>query len=94
VDRADIEIRWKPQSAYPSRKRLLKLIDCARRAIAPYVADVADRALADRSWRVPPLHKLIYLLRHTVWHLCSLHEELRSRGYRMSSHYTKTWKWG
>ena len=93
VDRTDINISWKPQPVYPSRERLLELIDSARQAIPPYAADVAERALADRSWRTPPLHRLIYLLRHTIWHLCSLFEELRSRGYRMSSHYTKTWKW-
>ena len=94
VDRTDINIRWKPQSVYPSRKRLLELIDSARQAIPRYAADVADKTLADGSWRLPPLHKLIYLLRHSVWHLCSLCEELRGRGYRISSHYTKTWKWG
>ena len=92
-DWADINFRWKPQTAHPSRERLLKLIDRARKAMAPYVADVADRTLADRSWRFPPLHKLIYLLRHTTWHLCSLCEELKRRGYRITSHYTKTWKW-
>ena len=94
VDRTDINIGWKPQSVYPSRERLLELIDSARQAIPSYATDVADKTLADRSWRFPPLHKLIYLLRHSIWHLCSLCEELRRRGYRITSHYTKTWQWG
>jgi len=93
VDWTDIDIGWKPPSAYPSRKRLLALIDSANRAIPACAADVAEKTLADRSFRFPPLHKLVYLLRHSVWHLCSLFEELRGRGYRMSSHYTKTWQW-
>ena len=94
VDWTDIHIGWKPQSAYPSRDRLLALIDSARREIPAYAVDVAEKTLADRSWRFPPLYRLIYLLRHSIWHLCSLCEELRGRGYRMSSHYTQTWKWG
>jgi hypothetical protein len=93
VDRKDINICWKPQSAYPSRQRLLKLIDVAREAMGSHIADTTEKTLANSSWRVPPLHKLVYLLRHSVWHLCSLFEELRRRGYRMSSHYTKTWQW-
>ena len=94
VDWKDIHIGWKLQSVYPSRKRLLALIDSAREAIPPYAARVAHKTLAERSWRLPPLHRLIYLLRHSIWHLCSLCEELRGRGYRISSHYTHTWKWG
>lgn len=84
--RADIVIGWKPQSQYPSRQRILEIIDCSRQDVARYVADVADRTLADREWSVPPLHKLIYLLRHSVWHLCCLGEELRGRGYRMPTY--------
>ncbi len=93
ADRTDIVIGWKPHERYPLQERLLELIDMARECIPNYVDDACNQALSGRRRRTPPLHRLIYLLRHTIWHLCSLHEELRRRGYRMSSHYTKTWTW-
>ncbi len=88
-DYSDISESWKPQREYPSRHRVLGLIDGSRQDVARYIADVAERTLADREWSVPPLVKLIYLLRHSVWHLCCLGEELRRRGYR-APNYRKT----
>jgi hypothetical protein len=89
---SDIRIGWKPQSKYPSRQRLLKIIRCARSEVARYIADAADRTLADRKWSIPPLHKVIYLFRHSVWHLCCLHEELRARGLRPPKYRKTRWR--
>jgi len=91
-DYSDVLFGWKPQSQYPSRERLLTIIDRARDDTARYIAEVADRALADRDWSIPPLFKLIYLFRHSVWHLCCLHEALRSRGIRAPEYAKTRWR--
>jgi hypothetical protein len=90
-DYSDIREKWKPRPGHPTRQRMLQIIERARPEVAAYVADVAEKTLADRDWSVPPLLKLIYLLRHSVWHLCCLGEELRARGYRVPG-YRKTSK--
>jgi hypothetical protein len=77
---------WKPQPKYPSRRDLLKLIDGIWKDVASYINDVAARTLMERDWSVPPLPKLVYLFRHSVWHLACLGEELRARGLRMPSY--------
>jgi hypothetical protein len=70
----------------------VEIIDRARSEVARYIADAAAKTLADREWSIAPLHKVIYLFRHSVWHLCCLHEELRDRGLRPPKYRKTRWR--
>ena len=91
-DYSDILFGWKPRPEYPSRERLVTIIDRAKGDVTRYIAEVSERALADRDWSIPPLFKLIYLFRHSVWHLCCLHEALRSRGIKAPEYAKTRWR--
>jgi hypothetical protein len=91
IDCADIDIRFKARPRYPSRQRVLKMIGRIRRNVNRYIEKVADRTLEQKEWNVPPLFKLIYLLRHSIWHLCCMSEELHRRGYKLPP-YSKRYR--
>jgi len=82
VDTSRIRFRFKDPKAYPSRREVLGIIETVRGSLAEYIAGVVQRTLVERELHVPPMFKMIYLLRHTIVHLSCLREEAHRRGYR------------
>ena len=91
IDCARLSFRWKQPKAYPTRQELLDIISRISGSLGRYVTDVVDKTLAHREWSHPPLFKMIYLLRHSIWHLCCMSEELYRRGYKLPT-YSKRYR--
>lgn len=91
IDCSHIYFRFKDPSSYPSRQEVLAIIKTIRSGLKDYITGVVDRTLVAKELHVPPLFKMIYLLRHTIVHLCCLREEAVRRGYRLPI-YSKSYR--
>lgn len=83
TDIQDITFRFKKPASYPSKDRVLEVASVSRQALPEYIQGIVTRNSTERELAVPPLFKLIYLLRHSIVHLSYLRDELARRGVRL-----------
>ena len=83
IDTSRISFRFKEPEEYPARSDILAAIADLENAIPSYVDAVVGKTLTDKQFAVPPLFRMIYLLRHSIVHLSYMRDELSRRGYRL-----------
>ena len=93
VDSSRISFRFKTPTSYPSQQEVICVIKRVRAYMKDCIAGVVDRTLVAKALRVPPLFKMLYLLRHTIVHLSYLRAEITRRGYK-APEYSKSYRPG